>query len=92
MFSEPESDFSSFFVPDEVGLAVDDFILIFSMSDFFDHEELSGVMGVGGYSYDSGVFVLVGVVGLYSEGLVAVLADDLVDVSSGEKEGLHISF
>jgi hypothetical protein len=58
--------------------------LVFSMSYFFHHPELSEVMGVGSSAIDSRFFVFLVVVGGDSEGLVAVMAYDLIDVASGE--------
>ena len=43
-------------------------------------------MLVGLGAHDSGLIVFLVVVGGDSEGLVALLADDLVDVASGESE------
>ena len=45
-------------------------------------------MSIGSGCDDSGSVVLVGIVGLYFEGLVVFLADDLVDISPGKLD-LH---
>ena len=37
LLSESEFDFVPFFIPDKIGLAVDDFIVIVWGSNFFDH-------------------------------------------------------
>lgn len=89
MLTEPKSDLVSFLVPDEVGLAVDDFELVFLEANFFDHPELPEIVLVGLRADDPGGLVLLGVVRVDPEGLVAILGDDLVDVSSGEDQGLH---
>lgn len=86
-----QADLLALFVPDEVGLAVDDFKLVFSLSDFLDDPELSEVIVVRGCADDGGLIVIVGVVGLDLQGLVSILADDLVEVSFGE-HSLHRIF
>jgi len=54
------------------------------MSNFLDHEKLSGIVSIGRYSNYPGFVVFSRVVGLDSEGLVSFLADYLIDVSSRE--------
>jgi hypothetical protein len=90
LLAELEAHIAPFLIPDEVGLAVHDFKLIISMANFFDHPELSEIMLVRLSSNDLGSAVVFVVISLNSEGLVAFVADDLIDVSSGELKGtLH---
>lgn len=92
LLTGPEVDLIALLVPNQVGLAVHDFVLVLARSHLLDHPELSDVVGVGGGADDSGLVVALVVGGLDLEGLVLVMADQLVDVSSGEHEGLHRIF
>ena len=90
LFSESQFNFVPFLIPDIVGLTIDNFKLVFTWANFLDHPELTEVVLVGLGAYNSGFIVFLVIVGGNSEGLVTLLADNLVDVTSGEcKNSFH---
>ena len=88
--AESKLDFTPLLIPDKIGLAVDDFEVIITGSNFLDHPELTKIMLVRLSSNNSGLIIFLVVVGGNSKSLIALLADDLIDVSSWELQySLH---
>lgn len=84
LFPVPKADLTALFVPDEVGAAAHDFKLIITVSYLLNHPKLAEVVGIGSNADDSGFIIALGIVCLDPEGLVSIMADELVDVSSWE--------
>ena len=84
LFAKPQFNLIPFLIPNIVRLTVDNFILIFSWANFLDHPKLSEVMLIGLSANNSCFIVFSVVVGGYSECLIAIIADNLIDISSGE--------
>jgi len=89
LFSESELHIAPLFIPHKVGLTIDNFIVVISMANFLYHPELPKIMSVGLSANNFRFVVVLRVVGLNSEGLIAFMADDLIDVASWE---LHHGF
>lgn len=84
LLAEPQFDLTPLLIPDMVGLTIHNLEIIIISSNLLDHPELREVMRVGMRALDTSLVVFAGVVGGNLESLVAIVTDDLVDVSSRE--------